>query len=72
MTGYQTRSERQQEQIKSFLDSNAEVLPLRLYGREVRILQKRNPGIVIKVDSEYNKGSSLYNCFIYKKKEANM
>lgn len=72
MTGYQTRSERQQEQIKSFLDSNADVLPLRLYGREVRVLQRRNPDIVIQIGSEYSKGSSLYNCFIYKKKEANM
>ena len=72
MTGYQTRSERQQEQIKSFLASNADVSPLRLYGREVRVLQRRNPDIVIQIGSEYSKGSSLYNCFIYKKKEANM
>ena len=72
MTGYQTRSERQQEQIKSFLASNADVLPLRLYGREVRVLQRRNPDIVIQIGSEYSKGSSLYNCFIYKKKEANI
>lgn len=64
MTDYQSRSEQQDEAIKRFLNSDAEVLPLRLYKREVKANQKRNPSIVIKIDSKYNE--SLYNCLIYK------
>ena len=65
MTGYQSRSERQSEMIERFLESDAEVLPLRLYKREVEANQKRNPNIVIEIDSVYK--GSLYNCLIYKR-----
>ena len=65
MTGYQSRSEQQSEAIERFLNSDEEVLRLRLYGREVHTLQKRNPGIAIKIGSVYKE--SLYNCLIYKR-----
>ena len=65
MTGYQSRSEQQYEEIERFLNSDDEVLRMRLYGREVRTLQKRISDIVIKVDSVVQ--GSLYHCLIYKR-----
>ena len=61
-----TRSEQQNEEIERFLDSSAEVLPMKLYGREITALQKKNPNIVITKGEKYI--GALYNCLITKKR----
>lgn len=63
--GRLTRSEQHCEEIERFLNSNAEVLPKKLYGREITSLQRKYPEIIITKGEKYR--GSLYNCFITKK-----
>lgn len=61
----QTRSEKNSKKIEKFLTSDAKLLPIKLYGREVTALQKKYPSIVIIKGKEYKKGFGV--CLLYRK-----
>lgn len=63
MTERKTRSEHHEEMIERFLESNSAVLPMLLYGSEIKKLEKKFPVLITKND----KHGDLYTCFVYKK-----
>lgn len=65
MTEKKTRREQQIETIELFLKTDFKVLALCLYGREIKILEKKYP-ILITVKSKQGR---LKKCLVYKRKE---
>ncbi len=63
MTERKTRSEHHEEMMERFLESNSSVLPMLLYGSEIKKLEKKFPVLITKND----KHGDLYTCFVYKK-----
>ena len=63
MTERKTRSEHHKEMMERFLESNSSVLPMLLYGSEIKKLEKKFPVLITKND----KHGDLYTCFVYKK-----
>lgn len=63
MTERKTRSEHHEEMMERFLESNSAVLPMLLYGSEIKKLEKKFPVLITKND----KHGDLYTCFVYKK-----
>ena len=63
MTERKTRSEHHEEMMERFLELNSAVLPMLLYGSEIKKLEKKFPVLITKND----KHGDLYTCFVYKK-----
>lgn len=65
MREFETRKERHERKISDFLNSDAEALPLRLYGHEIKCLSSRHPEINIEQGSQYG-NTPLFNCTVNK------
>lgn len=65
MREHETRKERHELKISDFLSSETEVLMLRLYPNEIRILSLRHPEINIEQVSQYG-NTPLFNCAVTK------
>ena len=63
MRDHETRHERNYDAIQAFLDSNFEGLQLRLYPREIEVLQKDFPEVIIEKGAAY-KNCGLFNCHV--------
>lgn len=66
MGEHETRRESNDRKITDFLNSEPEVLILRLNPNEIYILSSRYPQIDIKQGSQYG-NTPLFNCTITKK-----
>ena len=66
MHGYPTRREKHNEKVEAFLkDESQKSMPLKVYNREIPILEAENPGIIV-VKGEPYKGA-LFSCTILKR-----
>ena len=67
MRSYPTRQDKNSEKINNFLqDETKDMLPIRLYRREIKSLPRTYPNITIEVGEQYN-GTDLWECIIRKK-----
>ena len=66
MNEFKSRSDRNREQIESFLDSNQKSTEMFLYSREISTLSKRFPQIIIKKGERYKKELELYCCKVFR------
>ena len=68
MREHETRKERHDRKIMLFLASDAETLPLRLYGHEIDALSKHYPQIKIEQKSQF-KDTKLFDCIFTKSEQ---
>lgn len=67
MYGYPTRREKHNERVEAFLDDEfKKTMELRLYNREIPILESENPGIIVMKGKPY-KDTALFTCTILKR-----